>query len=96
MAYVGPDGPEAVPVVIRQDGDGIRIGLHPDAAFTSAAPERVVLVMDDGSYWFELRAAVWRGTVETEGDDEGLVWLRLDPARVVAWDYGRLREESTR
>ena len=25
-------------------------------------------------------------------DDGGLVWLRLVPRRVAAWDYGRLRE----
>jgi hypothetical protein len=43
---------------------------------------------------------VWRGTVTPESDDrtgrpgeDGLVWFRLDPARVVAWDYGCLHEE---
>jgi len=99
VAYAGPDGPECVPVVVRRDG-GIRIGLYPDAVATTGAPERVALVTDDGAYWFELRAAVWRGTVAPEGDhgndwsgDEGLVWFRLDPLRFVAWDYGRLRED---
>ena len=92
VAYPGPDGPECVPVVVRAD-DGIRIGLHRDAVLTTGAPERVVLVIDDGAYWFELRAAVWRGTVVPDGADD-LVWFRLDPHRFVAWDYGRLHEDS--
>jgi hypothetical protein len=102
VAYAGPDGPECVPVVVRCD-EGIRVGLDPDLLLTTGAPERVVLVVDDGAYWFELRAAVWRGTVAPEGDEDrsgrsgdGLVWFRLDPLRCVAWDYGRLREEAVR
>jgi hypothetical protein len=93
VAYTGPDGLESVPVVVRRD-DGLHVGLDPDAIARTDAPERVVLVVDDGAYWFELRAAVWGGTVAVEGNDEGLVWFRLDPVRFVAWDYGRLREES--
>lgn len=99
VAYAGPDGPECVPVVVRRDG-GIRIGVYQDAVDTLGAPDRVVLVIDDGAYWFELRAAVWRGTVAPErtggrdrSDDDGLVWFRLDPLRFVAWDYGQLRED---
>lgn len=102
IAYAGPDGPECVPVVVRRDG-GIRIGVHPDAVATLGVPERVVLVIDDGAFWFELRAAVWRGTVTSEPmsgrarpDDDGLVWFRLDPRRFVAWDYGQLREDPVR
>lgn len=102
VAYAGPDGPECVPVVVQRDG-GIRIGAYPGAVATIGAPERVVLVIDDGADWFELRAAVWRSTVAPEGtggserpDDEGFIWFRLDPLRFVAWDYGRLREVPAR
>lgn len=90
VAYVGPDGPECEPVVVRRD-DGIRVGFLPAAA-PPGAPERAVLVIDDGAYWFELRAAVWRGTLAPDGDDDGLVWFRLDADRFTAWDYGQLRE----
>jgi hypothetical protein len=100
VAFAGPDGPECVPVVTRRDAD-LLIGLNRCALSTAALPDRVVLVVDAGHYWFELRAAVWRGTVKLadEGStdasgDDGLVWLRLHPRRVVAWDYGRLHEES--
>ena len=99
LAYAGSDGPECVPVTVRKDG-GIHVGVRPDALPPTGVPERVVLVVDDGAYWFELRAAVWRGTVAAEDGDSGdrsgderLVWLRFEPRRIAAWDYGRLREE---
>ncbi len=102
VALVGPEGPECIPVVVRGDGD-LYIGLYPDALPAAGWPDRVVLVVDDGRYWFDLRAAVWRGTVTPVDEDrasasgaDGLVWLRLQPRRVVAWDYGRLREEPGR
>lgn len=98
MAYAGPDGPECVPVVVRTDG-GIHVGMTPDAIAPAGSRQRVVLVIDDGRYWFQLRAALWRGTLAPEEDDgtapagDGLVWFRLEPQRSAAWDYGRLREE---
>jgi hypothetical protein len=101
VAFAGPDGPECVPVLVRRDGE-FHIGLYPDALSTAGLPDRVVLVVDDGHYWFELRAAVWRGTVTFADEDraapgdDGLVWLRFRQLRVVAWDYARLREESER
>jgi hypothetical protein len=96
VGWAGPAGPECVPVVAERDG-GIRIGLYPGAIPATGA--RVVLVVDAGAYWFELRAAVWRGTVAPDdagtggSGDDGLVWFRLEPVRFAAWDYGRLRED---
>lgn len=97
IACAGPDGPECFPVVVRRDG-GMRIGVHPTAVPAIGDPDRVVLVIDDGAYWFELRAVVWRGSVSAAGDGdrsagENLVWFQLDPHRCVAWDYGQLRSE---
>jgi len=100
VAFAGPDGPECVPVLVRRDGD-LQIGLYRAGLSTAGWPDRLVLVVDDGHYWFELRAAVWRGTVTFADEDgtgasgdDGLVWLRFQPLSVVAWDYARLREES--
>jgi hypothetical protein len=98
IATAGPDGPDCVPVVVRREG-GIRVGIDPEMVPPDQRRGRVVLVADGGGYWFELRAAVWRGALVPEDDDgtapsdDGLVWFRLETRRVVAWDYGRLRED---
>lgn len=96
IAYTGSDGPECLPVVVSTDG-GMRIGVHPDHYPADGLPDRLVLLVDDGGYWFELRAAVWRGAVEPDADRTGeadLVWLRFEPRRFAAWDYGQLHEET--
>jgi hypothetical protein len=74
--------------------------LYPDELPTAGVPDRIVLLVDDGRYWFELRAAVWRGTVRAEHEEpagasagDELVWFRFEPRRVAAWDYGQLRED---
>jgi hypothetical protein len=58
----------------------------------------VVLVIDAGEYWFELRGLSVRG-VATRVDSPGpaetvpLAWYAIEPRRVLAWDYGAIREE---
>jgi hypothetical protein len=58
----------------------------------------VVLVIDDGPYWFELRGISVRG-VATRIDSQGqrsahpLAWYAINARRVLAWDYGAIREE---
>jgi len=51
----------------------------------------VVLVVDDGPQWFRLRALTIRGTAVPPGKG----CYRVEPRRVVAWDYGALREVPT-
>jgi len=102
IAFATDDGPTCLPVVMRRQADGILVGADPGALPSGGLPERAVLLVDDGRFWFELRAVVWRGRLEPasappegaagEPGDGGLVWLRLVPRRVAAWDYGRLRE----
>lgn len=48
----------------------------------------VVVVADDGPQWFHLRSLTVRGTATAI--DERL--YRISPRRVVAWDYGALRD----
>ena len=95
LAFSTDDGPEAVPVVVRRTGDGLMVGALPGAVPTPP-PDRPVVVVDDGRWWFELRAIVRRGPLSRapEGAD-GLEWFRLDPDREVAWDYGQLHREGT-
>lgn len=57
----------------------------------------VVLIIDDGSYWFELRGISVRGIATRTGAPPQaaaprLVWYAIDWRRVLAWDYGSIRE----
>ena len=56
----------------------------------------VVVTIDDGPYWFELRGVSVRG-VARRGEpppsrpEAGLTWYVVEPRRVLAWDYAALR-----
>ena len=70
-------------------------GISPAAA-PNLADQEVVLVMDDGPYWFEARGISVRGIaagVEPPSGGDGLAWYAIAPRRVLAWDYGAIREE---
>ena len=51
----------------------------------------VVVIADDGPQWFRLRSLTVRGTASPLDDNNT---YRVAPRRVVAWDYGSLREAS--
>jgi hypothetical protein len=78
------------------DGDhqfGVEAAVTPDLA-----GREVVLIRDDGPYWFALRGISVRGTAARAAMPPGaraqrLVWYAVAPSRVIAWDYGTLREE---
>ncbi|WP_156764275.1 pyridoxamine 5'-phosphate oxidase family protein [Mycobacterium sp. E3247] len=67
-----------------------RIVRIPDGG-PELADRNVVVVADDGPQWFRLRSLAVRGTAEAIGDRT----YRVVPTRVVAWDYGSLREVPT-
>ena len=56
----------------------------------------MVLLIDEGLHFFDLRAMYIRGRVERvdvrEGLPEAFSWFAVEPTRTVAWDYGRMRE----
>jgi hypothetical protein len=92
-------GAEVDPVAVayrRREGRTF-VGV-PRALSPAAASEPVVLLLDDGRYWYELRAVTIRGRLAAAtpppGGDPQLVWLEVVPERAVAWDYGSLREEA--
>lgn len=59
---------------------------HPDLA-----DRNVVVIADDGPQWFRLRSLTVRGMVKATAD----CTYRVVPKRIVAWDYGSLREVPT-
>ncbi len=56
------------------------------------------MLVDDGPYWFQLRGVSVRGIAipvdPPLGDElEALAWYAIEVRRVLAWDYGAIREE---
>jgi hypothetical protein len=92
------EGIETVPVSYRRRAGRHLVGVARGEGAAPAPGSRAVLLIDDGRYWFELRAVTLRGRLAAapepppEAGGE-LVWLELVPEHAVAWDYGRLHEE---
>lgn|SRR5574340_153492 len=88
---------DALPVAVRRRDDELWIGIAPEAVPPETAFAHAALVLDDGSFWFELRAVNWRGHIRVEappGGSDDLVWLSFVPRRASAWDYATLHEET--
>jgi hypothetical protein len=95
LAFARDGAPVAVPARLAAQDDGWLVGVDPALGAPEDRQEAVLLV-DDGVWWFELRAEYLRGTVTAVDPPvhgaTSLSWFRLDPTRAVAWDYGSLRE----
>jgi hypothetical protein len=97
VAFVDGGAVDLLPARARCSADTHRFGVLPDTA-PDLDKREVVLVIDDGPYWFELRGISVRGVatrVEPPGDGgaDHLVWYAIEPRRVLAWDYGSIRWE---
>jgi len=99
IAWVEGGRIESVPVDYRRRAGRHWIGVAREGWPTGGAPDRAVLLIDAGRYWFELRALTLRGRLAAAapppGDSPGLVWLELEAEHVVAWDYATLHEEDS-
>jgi hypothetical protein len=94
VAFVRDGTSEAVPARVRVEFSRWLFAVVADAAPDLTGHE-VVVVVDDGPYWFQLRGLSVRGLAEARDarDGDGLVWYAVTPRRVLAWDYGAVREE---
>jgi pyridoxamine 5'-phosphate oxidase-like protein len=72
-----PADPATSPRIVRVPEGGPEVG-----------DRNVVVIADDGPQWFRLRSLTVRGIAEALGD----CTYRVVPRRIVAWDYGSLRE----
>jgi hypothetical protein len=96
VAFVERGEATVVPVRARCRTDSYRFGVRPEMA-PGLENREVVLLMDDGAYWFELRGLSVRGVAKRiehldPGETSALAWYAVEPRRILAWDYGRLRE----
>jgi hypothetical protein len=81
--------PDAAPVSFRHGTDAWLVRL-PGGLDLPDGTEVVVLI-DDGRYYFELRGLRARGTLGPTRPDG---WRPFAPGRIVTWDYGTLREQG--
>lgn len=98
IAFGEEDGVGATPVAFRSVEGAYWVGISPDMCRRApGAGEEVVLVIDDGWWFFDLRAVYVRGRARPggtppRGTSSNLHWLEVVPDKVVAWHYGSLRE----
>jgi hypothetical protein len=96
IAFATDQGPQAQPVIsIWQEGRYL-VGIPEHAKRLPRADQEAVLLIDEGVYYFELRALYIRGRLQLAEAlmdvSTGHIWFELVPTKTVAWDYGTLRE----
>ncbi|MFN8545086.1 MAG: hypothetical protein U0807_12905 [Candidatus Binatia bacterium] len=97
VAFVDASNAAVLPARARLDGDHRLFAVAADAP-PDLDRREIVLVIDDGPYWFQLRGVSVRGIATRVDPPAGataadLTWYAIDARRVLAWDYGALREE---
>ena len=96
VAFADDEDPQAELVTVLFRNDRYLVGMPWCAATHTTDHDEVVLLVDEGFQFFDLRAIYVRGHVQPLGEVEGLpgdfFWFVVQPTRTVAWDYGRMRE----
>jgi hypothetical protein len=96
LCFARDQGPQAQPVaLVWQDGRYLAgLPLHADGQ--PEPGQEVVLLIDEGIHFFDLRALYIRGRLGPAGTPTGVpsghTWVEVTPLKTVAWDYGTLRE----
>lgn len=96
IALAGDDGPSVEPVTAAFRDGRCLVGLPEASGNLLTGGEEIVLLVDEGFHFFDLRALYVRGRARSVGEAEGLdatlEWFAVEPTRIAAWDYGRMRE----
>ena len=89
-------GPHAQPIVLVWHGGRYLAGIPLDADRQPGSGQEVVLLIDEGIYYFDLRAIYIRGQVKQASAPReapsSRTWFEVVPLKTVAWDYGMFRE----
>jgi hypothetical protein len=98
VAFAGENGPQAQPVALVWHDNRYLVGIPENAVQWPGSGQEVVLLVDEGVYFFDLRAIYIRGQVQPieppKDAPAAHAWFEVIPLKMVAWDYGMLREES--
>lgn len=96
VAFASDEGPQAELVTVLFKDDRYLVGMPSSTASHLTVHQEVVLLVDDGVQFFDLRAIYVRGHVQPPSEVENLAddffWFEVEPTRTVAWDYARIRD----
>ena len=97
LCFANDHGPQAQPIVLVWHDGRYLVGLLEEADHQPDSDQEVVLLIDEGVHYFDLRALYIRGQVKQasappEAPAADCTWLEVVPLKTVAWDYGTLRE----
>ena len=96
LAFVRDDAARAEPVTVLWKDERYLVGMPSTAPRRPAVGDEVVLLIDEGVHFFDLRAIYIRGRATPTGElperSSERFWFAVEPTRIVAWDYGRMRE----
>jgi len=97
VAWHDGDRVSAIAVSFRFADEKYWIGVPPDTAPLGGA--QAMLLIDEGWYYFDLRGLRVRGRVAPAdvpppGSSAALRWLALLPEKLIAWDYGTMRQKD--
>jgi hypothetical protein len=98
IVFACDHGPQAQPVMLAWRDSRYFVGIPENADQRPGHGQEIVLLVDEGVYYFDLRAISIRGQArpaEPPSDaPAGYTWFELMPLKIVAWDYGALHEVS--
>jgi hypothetical protein len=98
LAFADGQEPRAEPVTLLWRNNSYLVGIPKTATCQPEPGQEVALLVDEGVYYFELRAIYLRGKLHnTEAplaDQGDFNWFELAAEKTVAWDYGAMREVS--
>ena len=98
LAFGTDAGPCALPIAFVWHDGRYCAGIPEEANLQPAIDQEVVLLIDEGVQFFDLRAIYIRGRLQPgeapRGAPAGSAWFEVIPLKTVAWDYGTLREAS--
>ena len=96
LSFASGYGPIVQPVVLQWHKSRCWVSFSGNVEHQPLPGQEVVLLVDEGIYYFDLRAIYIRGQVSfTEAPPDtpaGRPWFEVVPIKTVAWDYGSLRE----
>ncbi len=96
LAFAGNHGPHAQPIAFVWRDGRYFAGVPATANLQPTADQEVVLLVDEGLYFFDLRAIYIRGRVKPAAALAGVpadyIWFEVIPLKITAWDYGTLHE----